>query len=75
MLTAHRRRPSRSDRSHSNVGIGSRHRCLPSKEALTAAIVDRQAQEMSEVVRNALLKVAARPIEFADEVTRFVFQY
>lgn len=47
------------------VSIGSLYQYFPSKEALVAAVIDRHAQKMSEVVRNALLKVAARPIEFA----------
>jgi AcrR family transcriptional regulator len=38
---------------------------FPSKEALVAAVIDRHTQEVSEVTRNALVKVAARPIEVA----------
>ena len=47
------------------VSIGSLYQYFPSKEALVAAVVDRHTQELSEVTRNALLKVAARPIEVA----------
>jgi AcrR family transcriptional regulator len=47
------------------VSIGSLYQYFPSKEALVAAVIDRHAREMSEVVRNALLKVAARPLELA----------
>jgi len=47
------------------VSIGSLYQYFPSKEALVAAVVDRHTQEVSEVTRNALVKVAARPIEVA----------
>jgi AcrR family transcriptional regulator len=47
------------------VSIGSLYQYFPSKEALVAAVVDRHTQELSEVTRNALVKVAARPIEVA----------
>ena len=47
------------------VSIGSLYQYFPSKEALVAAVIERHTQELSQVVRNALLKVAARPIEFA----------
>jgi AcrR family transcriptional regulator len=47
------------------VSIGSLYQYFPSKEALVAAVVDRHTQELSEVTRNALIKVAARPIEVA----------
>src|SRR5215468_4646197 len=47
------------------VSIGSLYQYFPSKEALVAAVIDRHMQEMSQVARNALIKVAARPIEIA----------
>ena len=47
------------------VSIGSLYQYFPSKEALVAAVVARHSQELSRVTRNALLKVAARPIEVA----------
>jgi len=47
------------------VSIGSLYQYFPSKEALVAVVVDRHTQELSEVTRNALVKVAARPIEVA----------
>ena len=47
------------------VSIGSLYQYFPSKEALVAAVIDRHMQEISQVTRNALVKVAARPIEVA----------
>jgi len=47
------------------VSIGSLYQYFPSKEALVAAVADRHTWEVSEVTRNALVKVAARPIEVA----------
>lgn len=47
------------------VSIGSLYQYFPSKEALVAAVIDRHAQEISEVTRNAVVKLAARPIEVA----------
>ncbi len=47
------------------VSIGSLYQYFPSKEALVAAVIDRHTQEISEVTRNALVKMAARPIEVA----------
>jgi AcrR family transcriptional regulator len=47
------------------VSIGSLYQYFPSKEALVAAVIDRHTQEVSQVTRNALFKVAARPIEVA----------
>jgi len=47
------------------VSIGSLYQYFPSKEALVAAVIDRHTEEVSEVTRNALVKVAARPIEVA----------
>jgi AcrR family transcriptional regulator len=45
------------------VSIGSLYQYFPSKEAVVAAVIERHTQELSQVVLNALLKVAARPIE------------
>jgi AcrR family transcriptional regulator len=47
------------------VSIGSLYQYFPSKEALVAAVIDRHTQQVSQVIRNALVKVAARPIEVA----------
>src|ERR1700693_2443208 len=47
------------------VSIGSLYQYFPSKEALVAAVVARHMQQVSQVTRNALVKVAARPIEVA----------
>ena len=44
------------------VSIGSLYQYFPSKEALVAAVIDRHTQQVSQVTRNALVKVAARPI-------------
>jgi AcrR family transcriptional regulator len=45
------------------VSIGSLYQYFPSKEALVAALSERHTQELSRVVHDALIKVAARPIE------------
>ena len=47
------------------VSIGSLYQYFPSKEALVAAVIDRHVHEMFQVVRDALVKVATRPIEVA----------
>jgi AcrR family transcriptional regulator len=47
------------------VSIGSLYQYFPSKEALVAAVIDRHSHELLQVMRNALIKVAARPIEVA----------
>ena len=47
------------------VSIGSLYQYFPSKEALVAAVIDRHTHEMMQVIRHALIKVAARPIEVA----------
>src|SRR5262249_1598596 len=47
------------------VSIGSLYQYFPSKEALVAAVIDRHIQEMMQVIRDALIKVAVRPIEEA----------
>jgi len=47
------------------VSIGSLYQYFPSKEALVAAVIDRHMQEMMQVVRDALVKVATRPVEVA----------
>jgi AcrR family transcriptional regulator len=47
------------------VSIGSLYQYFPSKEALVAAVIDRHTQQVSQMSRNALAKVAARPIEVA----------
>jgi AcrR family transcriptional regulator len=47
------------------VSIGSLYQYFPSKEALVAAVIDRHTQQISQVTRNALVKLAASPIEVA----------
>jgi AcrR family transcriptional regulator len=47
------------------VSIGSLYQYFPSKEALVAAVSDRHSHEVLQLMRNALVKVAARPIEVA----------
>jgi AcrR family transcriptional regulator len=44
------------------VSIGSLYQYFPSKEALVAAVIDRQTQEMMGLARDALLKVAMQPL-------------
>src|SRR5260370_33139247 len=59
------------------VSIGSLYHYFPSKEPLIAAVIDRHTQEVSEVTRNALIKVAARPIEVAarEFVSRAIYAH
>jgi AcrR family transcriptional regulator len=45
------------------VSIGSLYQYFPSKEALVAAVSERHSHEMLQLMRNALVKVAARPLE------------
>jgi AcrR family transcriptional regulator len=47
------------------VSIGSLYQYYPSKEALVAAVIDRHNRQLMQVVRGALAKVAALPIEQA----------
>ena len=47
------------------VSIGSLYQYFPSKEALVAAVIDRHTQELTQVVRDALIKVPSRSIEVA----------
>jgi len=47
------------------VSIGSLYQYFPSKEALVAAVIDRHTQQVSEVTRKAVVKLAASPIEVA----------
>src|SRR5215468_11850194 len=47
------------------VSIGSLYQYFPSKEALVAAVIDRHTHELTQVVREGLIKVAARSIEVA----------
>src|SRR5260370_34046904 len=47
------------------VSIGSLYQYFPSKEAVVAAVIDRHTQQVSQLTRNALVKMAARPIEDA----------
>jgi AcrR family transcriptional regulator len=47
------------------VSIGSIYQYFPSKEALVAAVSERHSREVLQLMRNALVKVAARPIEVA----------
>jgi AcrR family transcriptional regulator len=47
------------------VSIGSLYQYFPSKEALVAAVIERHTKDLSQVVRDTLLKVVSRPIEIA----------
>jgi AcrR family transcriptional regulator len=47
------------------VSIGSLYQYFPSKEALVAAVIDRHTQDMMQIVREALAKVALCPVEIA----------
>jgi AcrR family transcriptional regulator len=47
------------------VSIGSLYQYFPSKEALVAAVSERHSREVLQLMHNALVKVAARPIEVA----------
>jgi AcrR family transcriptional regulator len=47
------------------VSIGSLYQYFPNKEALVAAVIDRHTEEMMELVREALVKVAQQPVEVA----------
>jgi len=47
------------------VSIGSLYQYFPSKEALVAAVSERHSNEVLQLMRSALVKVAARPIEVA----------
>jgi AcrR family transcriptional regulator len=47
------------------VSIGSLYQYFPSKEALVAAVIDRHMHDMLQLVREALIKAATRPIEVA----------
>ena len=49
--------------SVAGVSIGSLYQYFPSKEALVAAVIERHAQELSRVVRDTYLRIAALPIE------------
>jgi AcrR family transcriptional regulator len=47
------------------VSIGSVYQYFPSKEALVAAVSERHSHDVLQLIRTALVKVAARPIEVA----------
>ena len=47
------------------VSIGSLYQYFPSKEALVAAVIDRHTQQMKQMIREALLKVASEPVDRA----------
>lgn len=47
------------------VSVGSLYQYFPSKEALVAAVSERHSQEMLDLMRGTLTKVAARPIDVA----------
>ena len=49
--------------SVAGVSIGSLYQYFPSKEALVAAVIERHMQELSRVVRDTYLRIAALPIE------------
>jgi AcrR family transcriptional regulator len=45
------------------VSVGSLYQYFPSKEALVAAVIERHQQEIMQLVRGELAKVAKQPIE------------
>lgn len=47
------------------VSVGSLYQYYPGKEALVAAVIDRHNRDLMQVVRAALVEVAALPIEKA----------
>src|SRR5215471_18600028 len=47
------------------VSVGSLYQYFPCKEALVAAVMERHNQELMQVVRGALVEVAALPMEHA----------
>lgn len=47
------------------VSIGSLYQYFPTKEALVAAVIEQHTEEMMEVVRKALVRVAPLPIPAA----------
>ena len=47
------------------VSVGSLYQYFPSKEALVAAVSERHSQEVLQLMRGTLVKVAARPVEVA----------
>ena len=47
------------------VSVGSLYQYYPGKEALVAAVIDRHNRDLMQVVRAALVEVAALPIEEA----------
>lgn len=47
------------------VSIGSVYQYFPSKEALVAAVCERHSQEVLQLMRQALTRVAAQPVEVA----------
>jgi len=47
------------------VSVGSLYQYFPSKDALVAAVIDRHREELGRVVRGALAKASAQPIEQA----------
>jgi AcrR family transcriptional regulator len=51
--------------AEAGVSIGSLYQYFPSKEALVAAVSERHSHEVLQLMRNALVKVAAHPIEVA----------
>jgi AcrR family transcriptional regulator len=47
------------------VSVGSLYQYFPSKEALVAAVIDRHKQELMQVARDALARVAKLPMKEA----------
>ena len=53
------------------VSIGSLYQYFPTKESLVAAVIERHANEMMDVVRTSLVRVATLPVaEAARELVR-----
>jgi AcrR family transcriptional regulator len=57
------------------VSIGSLYQYFPTKEALVAAVIERHVNEIMDVVRTSLVRVAALPVrEAARELVRIYIE-
>jgi len=57
------------------VSVGSLYQYFPSKEALVAAVIERHIDEMMELVRTSLTRVATLPLaEAARELVRVMIE-
>lgn len=49
--------------AEAGASIGSLYQYFPTKEALVAAVIERHKNDMMEVLRRALVRVAGKPLE------------